>query len=113
MYTSYEEKVIKSSFIILASVIQIALIGMTQQSQDVDFVASGGEDVSIYYIPQLAIIALHGYFASKWYYSETKEILLKSKQKRLADEKKNSIEDEQTIENNMTDITREKVEADE
>ncbi|MHA2028197.1 MAG: hypothetical protein ACW99A_11140 [Candidatus Kariarchaeaceae archaeon] len=67
IYISNENRAMHSAQIAVASVIQYFLLFMTFKSQSTDETVVT-EEVSKYLIPQIILIVLHGFFASKWFY---------------------------------------------
>ncbi len=71
LYTSNDDKALNSGYIILASIVQLFLIFMTYRSQTTDpSEAASNETVTVYYIPQIALIIFHGIIGFRWYAEE-------------------------------------------
>lgn len=75
---SSEDRVLKSTYIVLISLIQIGLIAIAYSSQD----PTVSEDKSVWYVPQIILILLHAFLAGIWFFEESKVALEHGKVKR-------------------------------
>ena len=73
LYQSNENRIINSAQIVLASVVQYFLIFMTFKSQD----DNTPEKLTIYFIPQILLIILHGVLSINWFITEFNEKIKK------------------------------------
>ncbi len=79
---SSDERVLKSTYIVLISLIQIGLIAITYSSQDPTI----SEDKSVWYIPQIILIILHAILAGIWFSEESRISLERGRAKRENEE---------------------------
>ncbi len=82
LFNSNEDRMKKTAFSALAAVIQIGVIAMTFESQSPPTTTFVREIKTIYYIPQILLLAIHVSFTVIWYFEEMQAALQVSKLKK-------------------------------